>query len=687
MKFEEIVIRQRKKIVKKLKRTGYANRKINYEEFLLIYDPYKNMMGEVEFASVLGLCYTQYKNMSKKGTHPTILKQSPSPQRKASIQEYLKAHGYTNKSIYYPEFLELYKKYRKEMIETDFAETIGISISSYKEMKNRGSKTKILATPIDRVAIWNEVEKEYGSIYVTYQEFLDIYKKYEPIIHDEALFAEILNVSRNSFRSMKNGGKRVLILKPDNIDADLKCEIIEYAKKQGYENRLSNYQEFLCLYKPFKERIKEVLFAKCLGINDDNHKSLKKGARICILKDLTPKKEIDYERQEEIRIELILKGYANKCIDYNIFKTIYKPYYKEMDEVEFAKIIGISYENYLTIKEKPNRRAVILKTTHISDTLINTIENDENIKSFVGNYIDLNQFNTLYQPYELFLTKIQFAEIIGISYTRYKNLGNYRVKVDRLYTQRLRANHEFKESRFYSKEEIEEFCQRYNCDIKDFIKMVFKTDKKDVINIYSDVLKTRGIYIGYKEIDSCLLGKHAPRLVYFINKKSKELGNYYKQNIHVDDIASDALLYISQKRGDVFLNFDDDYAIQLVEHIATGYIKRRYAWYLKRAFVSIDTVSPSCYDHVTWYVDKERKTEKAAIEHTNMPRDNIYEKCVNLLNNYYEYGYSIDESIHQIANELNYSSVELLEVLKEYLLLNDKIKQLPDERVYLSKAI
>ena len=47
--------------------------------------------------------------------------------REEEIIKSLKKQGYTNKVIDYQEFLELYKPYKDEMPETEFAEILGIS--------------------------------------------------------------------------------------------------------------------------------------------------------------------------------------------------------------------------------------------------------------------------------------------------------------------------------------------------------------------------------------------------------------------------------------------------------------------------------------------------------------------------------------------------------------------------------
>ena len=116
-------------------------------------------------------------------------------------------------------------------------------------------------------------------------------------------------------------------------------------------------------------------FAEIIGISYNNYYSLKnKGTRAKILKtekiEETRKEEkgtrakklkteqIEETRKEEIREELIKKGYRNKAIDYVEFLELYKPYENEMEEKQFAEIIGISYGNYQSLKNKGTRAKI-----------------------------------------------------------------------------------------------------------------------------------------------------------------------------------------------------------------------------------------------------------------------------------------------------------------------------------------
>ena len=57
---------RRKKIQEEIKKQGYEDRVITYQEFLELYEPYKNEMNENDFAETLGITYPSL-NTSRKG--------------------------------------------------------------------------------------------------------------------------------------------------------------------------------------------------------------------------------------------------------------------------------------------------------------------------------------------------------------------------------------------------------------------------------------------------------------------------------------------------------------------------------------------------------------------------------------------------------------------------------------------
>ena len=100
------------------------------------------------------------------------------------------------------------------------------------------------------------------------------------------------------------------------------------------------------------------------------------------------------ERYNEIRKELIAKGYANKHITYSEFLAIYEPYKEEMSEKEFIHVLGISYGSWNAIKYN-GQRAIILKqeiSAEELEKLRQQIVSDLIKKGYSNKLIDYNEF-------------------------------------------------------------------------------------------------------------------------------------------------------------------------------------------------------------------------------------------------------------------------------------------------------
>lgn len=446
--------------------------------------------------------------------------------------------------------------------------------------------------------------------------------------------------------------------------------------EQGYANKLINYSQFLSLYYPYKEKLTEAQFARILGISEIKHRNMKYyDNKTYILKS---KKQVGIDRIREVREELILQGYANRTVDYLAFKRLYSNYKEEMDEIQFAEILGISYANYMTIKNQKSG-AIILKTDTISSDVIERLLEDSNIQSVVGTSIDYSHFLELYMPYSKFMTEVQFAEAIGISYTNYNNLKRQvnNTILDKFYRQRTRIKHFTRENRIYTIEEIKNFCERYGISSQEFLSMICKTESQYIIEEKQEILKIKGLYIGSKPIDDEILDEYGEEIIRFIDMKSKAMGHRYRQNSYCDDISSDTIMYITQKRGDLFINYETERALQIAKNIAYKYIKYSYISHLRLRTVSIDKMNEEFGDHHTFTRDKRQDTEDTAIDNISK-RENtdIYQSCINLLQYYCEMGYTNTEAIEKVSAEMNLEKEVMLEMLKKRLMeIKEKKKQ------------
>ena len=80
-------------------------------------------------------------------------------------------------------------------------------------------------------------------------------------------------MSVGNYSNIKYGKNKAIILKcKENKIIE---EIKEGLTKQGYANKKIDYEEFLKIYMPYKEKISEINFAKALGILEENFRKAK----------------------------------------------------------------------------------------------------------------------------------------------------------------------------------------------------------------------------------------------------------------------------------------------------------------------------------------------------------------------------------------------------------------------------
>lgn len=668
MSFKKIISQEKERIMAELYDKGYSNTTVNYDKFLSIYEPYKAFMSELEFAYLVGLSYEKFRSLRTKGTKTIILIQTASDEMKKEIRTSLLNKGYSNKMINYEEFLELYKHFSKNITEKEFSQIIGMSYSAYRNIKNRGGKTTILKTEIDAKKIKTEINKEYGSISINYEQFLSMYEKYKTQINNEVKFAEILGISVTNFESMRNKGTRVRILKKTDISENLEQEIKNLILQKGYNHKLITYDEFLILYKQCSNKISEQEFARLIGITSIKYRNMRYYNNKTYVYGKSKKVVPDEKRKKEIYNGLVTRGYANKTIHYQDFLKIYSEFKDEIDEIAFAELIGISYANFMTVKNVESG-AIILKTQNLTSDILQAISKDENIKKVTGKLINNTDFENLYKSYSNFMTRLQFAELIGITPMNYGNIKKNRVKVERLYAQKLRIKHIIRESRVYSLKEIEDFCKSYDCDIIDFLKIVCKNESEGIASEYMEILRKKGIFIGQTPINEDVFYKYGNEIVNFINKQSQFMGISYRQNSYCDDVASDTILYIVQKRGDLFINFSEGKALRILKCIAKKYIKYSYLSYMRVRKISLDEKDERLgKDHHKYTADKKKDAEKMVLEKIDEEAKSKYLQCINLLQQYYDKGVSSTESIERVCQELKISKKEVLTILKQRLL-------------------
>ena len=701
-------------IVSDLRKRSYTNKKIDYKEFLRLYEPYKDKFKESEFASILGISYSNLQSMKNKGTRAIILKQVKTDDEKKKLEELkksivldLRKRGYTNKKIDYKEFLRIYEPYKEKFKESEFANILGISYRNWQYIKNQGRKTIILKKELSKekkkeleqlkqLIVSDLIQKGYRNKKIDYKEFLRLYEPYRDKLK-ESEFASVLEISYSNLRYIKCNGTRATIIKQE-ISRDEKEKLQHFIifdlRKRGYINKKIDYKEFLSLYEPYRGKLKENEFANIIGISYGNWKNIKNlEQRAIILKN---EKSDDKQKElEEIKqfivSDLRKRGYTNKKIDYKEFLRIYEPYKDKFKEREFAAIIGISYSNWPNIKYRGSR-VTILKN-EISDDekrkleeLKKFIVSDLKKNGYTNKKIDYKEFLRLYESYTDKLKESEFANILGISYGNWKSMKNRgtRTMINFEYNYYIRLEHLFKENKEYDLEYFEKVSKNLSLPVSKIVEML--TEENTNLEELLNTLHKRGkIFIGKTKISESFIQKYGEIISDIIHKYSKSIGRKLHTSFYSEDFAQDAILWVIENKGSIERNFEEDLALQRM--IAYAKVRCKYMHYKvfsQKKVISLDE-SISEDGKLTRYTrvkakenvqkDAEKREEEIEISEGDTPIT-VIQQC--LLN-----GMNREESLTFVMKKFNLTQEELLKVLTEELTKRNSIKVAQNGEFYL----
>ena len=121
---------------------------------------------------------------------------------------------------------------------------------------------------------------------------------------------------------------------------------------------------------------------------------------------------------------------VGQSIDYSQLLELYEPYKEKLNEQDFAEILGISYNNYMTNMKSKGQKARILKerkekiSEEEKEEIIEKLLSTKKVR--VGQSISYAQLLELYKPYKEKLNEQDFAGILGISYSKYMSMKNKR---------------------------------------------------------------------------------------------------------------------------------------------------------------------------------------------------------------------------------------------------------------------
>ena len=316
-----------------------------------------------------------------------------------------------------------------------------------------------------------------------------------------------------------------------------------------------------------------------------------------------------------------------------------------------------------------------------------------------GQLIDYAYFKELYEPYKEKKEQVEFAEILGINYASFIKIKNeiqkakiidYRdkKKVDRIKYILMQ------DSRYYSEEELENLAKKYNCDMNTIIMYIFCAGKNnEYTQAYTDILRQkRKIRIGNTKCSKGFSEKYAKVILDQSDKISKINSKKYCCRHLQPDIASEAIVYLLQKGGEIEKNFEDndEMAKELIILKIRTYIKYRCMQQLKKPKEISYQVRYTSYkgegkeaNILDRVADNSQKLEEEVenrilIQEDDLQLKSIGQKYAELLMRNIEQGLTIEEALGKMESQLKKSQEEILKILRNYMIKTKKVRKNKD---------
>ena len=467
---------------------------------------------------------------------------------------------------------------------------------------------------------------------IDYAFFLEIYQPYKNKM-DEKVFAEILEIRQGNFKTMKRiATKRAKILKSEQegLPEEEKKKIIEglLAEEKVKAGQSIDYKEFQELYEPYKDIMSEHEFAEILEIKYYSFNGVKSNGRKARV--LKSKQEGLPEEEKKKIIEELLTGEKVKVkvgqsIDYKEFQDLYEPYKDKMKEREFARLLGISCDNYYKFKKTGKVR---VQDYYIKEKIdrIRYMLNQE------PRYYKKEEIEEISEMYEIDINTI-IQNILCAGKEKYvSNYTDLLEKRGEIWIGSTACSKKFANT--YSKTIIEKageisrmLCSKYRCkhmqqDIaSDTIEYILKKSGEIEKNFYDN-----------KEIAE---NRICARINFYIKCKClKSLSKSQKYDFYIRYTYKD-----DGKRSNIF-----DIGIK---------------------------------DETTQDIEKEI-LEEMEEKSKEKSKENPEEKCIELLMKNIELGLSRENALAKTGEMLNLNPEEMLEQLKTYMIKQKRAKKTKD---------
>ena len=562
----------------KLLLLGYSMNKVNYDEFRQLYNTFGFGLLERTFAlKVLNLGYGSFRNIKENnGSNAIILKNSGNVENTISkiIEE-----GYENYVIRdYDDFLVLYSRFGYSFSKTFFSENIlKISYDDYRRLRKTKVELRVLSSDKSDNAIENlkRVLESNGYIgmAINYGDFLKLYQEYGTLFSEKDFALKVLNLSLDSYKSLKLKNTRARILNDKNSICNyqsIKDELV----KQGFCNKAIDYEEFKQLFLEYGNGIDEKKFALyVLDLSLDGYRALRRinnRDKFKILKNEIPK---EIERIKKI---IISRGYSNKKIYYEELHALYLEFATFINERQFAmQVLEIGSSHYQNIKYslKNNKRigAIVLPFKELTKDDIRRIKEELIEKGYEGARLTSEEIDKLYLNYNSIMSRSHFLEdILGIFKIPYN--PNYKItilrKTDNLDDDEIEKLKKdiFNNGYYYKKirpEVVDELYKMYGFGLtyNTFVTKVLGMTRKQISDATIHNSFVRVIDINVKNTMEMVSRKHLTEIRYYSMDEIITICNNY--NVSLDDFLLYSLVRNVEHNHDTYI---ESYKSVLINH-------------------------------------------------------------------------------------------------------------------------
>lgn len=421
---QERMIEVQREVISK----GYINRKISYDEFLELYEPYRLEMQDFEFAKI-----TRIRDVAKlrdgRKQYVIIFNGFISLEReekKDEIIQELKDQGYCNKHMSLEDINELYEKYSKDITFDEFIEMLEITRSQLSTIKNTKGRVIVLKTEKASEDLKDRIEfelrqKGYSNKLVSKEEFDELFRPYSSKLTIEE-FGQAVGLSSASYGNLKRN--RATILSTYRPTEERGEEVREELRNLGYEDGTEiTYPEFIDLFNKYQTEMVEIEFAEVLGITYGKYRDMKyKGKSIKLFASIS---NVPAKRMAEIRIDLRNQGYSGRLIQKNVFDELYEPYREELTTSDFEKVLMLNLSQAAALRKTDSKPATILPYERLSNERRNQIkEESDTLIGLDEEYINKEIFMSLYDRYKTEISAEEYAELLGLTIYAVKNSKN-----------------------------------------------------------------------------------------------------------------------------------------------------------------------------------------------------------------------------------------------------------------------